>query len=199
MAEIGVFPRKESPGFIIYRTAVLLKAGLRRAFQVRGLDITPEQWSVLGSLWEEEGVHQSLLAEKTDKDRHNMTRILSLLEKRGLIRRKPDKDDRRRQRVYLTQSGKGLEFELVPVATEFMQQAFRGLTDQEMSFLKHILRQIASNLGDTPRPTGTARDGQGTATHSKPKRARRRRREAIPSYSVMGTNGSWADAERDED
>lgn len=199
MAEIGVFPRKESPGFVIYRTAVLLKAGLRRAFQIRGLAITPEQWSVLGSLWEEEGVHQSLLAEKTDKDRHNITRILSLLEKRGLIRRKPDKDDKRRQRVYLTQSGKALESELVPVATEFMRRAFRGLTDQEMSSLKHILRQIWSNVGDTSRPAGTARVGQGTAADSKPKRARRRRREAIPSYSVMGTNGSWAGAEPDEE
>jgi MarR family transcriptional regulator, organic hydroperoxide resistance regulator len=199
MAEIGVFPRKESPGFIIYRTAVLLKAGLRRAFQMKGLDITPEQWSVLGSLWEEEGVHQSLLADKTDKDRHNITRILSLLEQRGLILRKPDKDDKRRQRVFLTQSGKGLELELVPIATEFMRQAFQGLTDHEMSSLKHTLRRITSNLGDTSRPAGTARAGQGTAADSKPKRTRRRRRPAIHAYSGLGTNGSWAGAEADED
>lgn len=148
MAHINVFPRKESPGIIIYQTAVLLKAGLRRAFQTNGLDITPEQWSILGSLREEEGVHQSLLAERTNKDRHNTTRILNILEKRDLIRREQDRIDRRRQRIYLTEAGKSLELELEPIASEFLQQAFRGLSDGDVASLRRITARIIGNLGD---------------------------------------------------
>jgi DNA-binding MarR family transcriptional regulator len=161
MVEIVLFPRKESPGFMIYQTGVRLKAGLRRAFQKGGLDVTPEQWSVLGTLWNEEGIHQSLLAERTDKDRHNITRILDLLAKQGLIRRKADQHDKRRQLVYLTDAGKSLELQLAPIATEFLKKAFQALTEQEITKLMHILRQIKSNLGDPPSPADDAREGMG--------------------------------------
>ena len=157
MVEIVLLPRKQSLGFKIYQTGVHLKAGLRRAFQKRGLYVTPEQWSVLGTLWNEEGIHQSLLAEKTDNDRHNITRILDLLEKQDLIRRKPDQHDKRRQRVYLTDAGKKLEIRLAPIVTEFLRKAFQGLTEEELTELKHILNQIQSNLGDSPDPNDKVR------------------------------------------
>ena len=48
MVNMRLFPRKDSPGFLIRRTATLLKSGLREAFQEHGMDVTPEQWSVLG-------------------------------------------------------------------------------------------------------------------------------------------------------
>ncbi len=162
MPEIGVFPRNESPGFLIYRTAVLLKAGLRRAFQAKGLDVTPEQWSVLGSLWEREGVHQSRLAEKTEKDRHNITRILDLMEKRRLIQRKADRNDKRCQRIYLTEAGKELELELIPIAADFLDQAFDRLTDKDVSALKRILGQIMCNLGHSSADDGTRSGRRGT-------------------------------------
>jgi DNA-binding MarR family transcriptional regulator len=34
-------------------------------------DITPEQWGVLSRLWQSEGIHESKLAARTAKDRHN--------------------------------------------------------------------------------------------------------------------------------
>lgn len=150
MPEIGVFPRNESPGFLIYRTAVVLKAGLRRAFQAGGLDVTPEQWSVLGALWESEGVHQSRLAARTEKDRHNITRILDLMEKRRLIERKADRNDKRCQRIYLTEAGRKLELELVPIATDYLNQAFDRLSNEDVSTLRRILGQIMCNLGHSP-------------------------------------------------
>ncbi len=165
MVNMRLFPRKESPGFLIRRTATLLKTGLREAFQEHGMDVTPEQWSVLGSLWEKEGVHQSRLAEKTHKDRHNITRILDLLERRGLILRKADENDKRCQRVYLTEAGKELERTLVPIATEFLQYAFRGLTQKQVSMLKDILGHITGNLIHKKGAAGKARRGMRGSGH----------------------------------
>jgi DNA-binding MarR family transcriptional regulator len=144
---LNVFPRTESPGFVICQTSMCLKAGLHRAFQSEGYDITPEQWTVLSSLWEAEGVHQSLLAEKTAKDRHNIARILNLLEKGGLVRRQPDRGDLRRRKVYLTEAGRSLKPELVRVSIGFLEEAFAGMTQEDLSSLIRILRRILNNLG----------------------------------------------------
>lgn len=77
------FKQENSPGFIIHRLDTLLKLGLRNAFQEKGFDFTAEQWGVLFRLYGNEGIHQSELGDRTGKDRHNITRILNLLEKNG--------------------------------------------------------------------------------------------------------------------
>jgi DNA-binding MarR family transcriptional regulator len=144
--QFTVFPRQESPGFLIYRTACVLKAGLKRAFQAEGLGVTPEQWSVLSTLWEDEGVHQSMLAAKTAKDRHNMTRILNLLAKGGLVIRKPSPVDRRCQRVYLTSRGQTLAPKLIEIVTAFLGSAMDGVSEEDLAQLKRILGRIIHNV-----------------------------------------------------
>lgn len=141
-----IFPRSESPGFLIYQAAKRMKAGLHRAFQARGLNVTPEQWTVLCSLWEADSVHQSLLAERTAKDRHNITRILNLLEKSGLVRRVPDHGDRRCQRVCLTKEGKALKPKLVSIATDFLERSLSGLTQRDLDSMTRILGQVIKNV-----------------------------------------------------
>jgi DNA-binding MarR family transcriptional regulator len=111
--KVSVFPRSESPGFMILKASSLMNAKLSCVFQLRGFNVTPEQWSVLASLLEIDGIHQSLLAKKTAKDRHNITRMLNLLEKRGLIQRERHETDKRRLLVYLTTEGRELTTRLV--------------------------------------------------------------------------------------
>jgi DNA-binding MarR family transcriptional regulator len=140
---------KNSPGALITHTAHQLKTDLYRAFQARGFNITVEQWAVLNTLWEQEGVHQSYLAEKTYKDRPTMGRILDLLEVNGLIKRKPDPKDRRRHNIYLTRDGRGLKDDLNRVAIGALERAFHGLREEEVLILARILEHILANL-ETP-------------------------------------------------
>ncbi len=144
--KISVFPRSESPGFIIIRVSSLMNARLSCFLQTRGFDVTPEQWSVLACLFEIDGIHQSLLAKKTAKDRHNITRMLNVLEKRALIRRERHGTDKRRLLVYLTKEGRELTSKLVPIVTEFLQLGLSGLTQSDLGQMKQTLAQIATNL-----------------------------------------------------
>jgi DNA-binding MarR family transcriptional regulator len=148
--KISVFPRSKSPGFMILKASSLMNARLSWFFQVKGFNVTPEQWSVLGSLLEIDGIHQSLLGKKTAKDRHNITRMLNLLEKRGLIRRERHRTDKRLLLVYLTEEGRELTTKLVPVVTEFLQLALSGLTQSDLGQMKRTLAQIATNLETIP-------------------------------------------------
>jgi DNA-binding MarR family transcriptional regulator len=144
--ELNVFPLDNSQGYIIHRLDVQMSLGLQHAFQAKGFNITPEQWGVLNRLWEKEGIHQSALAERAAKDRHNITRILNLMEKNGFIFRTPDGEDKRRLNVYLTEEGKALKQKLIPIVMGFLQKCFEGLTQEEVQDLRRIHEHILKNL-----------------------------------------------------
>ncbi len=144
--ELNVFPLDNSQGYIIHRLDVQMSLGLQHAFQAKGFNITPEQWGVLNRLWEKEGIHQSALAERAAKDRHNITRILNLLEKNGFILRTPDGEDKRRLNVYLTEEGKALKQKLIPIVIDYLQKCFAGLTQEEVQDLKRVHKHILKNL-----------------------------------------------------
>jgi DNA-binding MarR family transcriptional regulator len=144
--ELNVFPLDNSQGYIIHRLDVQMSLGLQHAFQAKGFNITPEQWGVLNRLWENEGMHQSALAQRAAKDRHNITRILNLLEKNGFIFRTPDGEDKRRLNVYLTEEGKALKQKLIPIVIGFLQKCFEGLTQEEVQDLRRMHEHILKNL-----------------------------------------------------
>lgn len=154
-----VFPRRTSPGFVIYQAATRMKAGLTRAFQEKGFSVTPEQWGILSSLQECDGIHQSVLADRTAKDRHNVTRILNLLSRAGFVRREPHPIDKRCQRVFLTDKGRALQTELVPIVTGFLNRILEGLSKEDVEEMTRILGRIILNLEGSG-------DGRGSAlTH----------------------------------
>jgi len=140
------FRLNDSYGYLINLAAQRLKHELHLAFQARGYDITPEQWAVLNRLWEEDGLSQVELAERTFKDKPGTTRILTLLEAKGAVVRRPDESDGRVQRVFLTKTGKDLKDKLIPCAQEVLTKSGRNLTKEDIAKFKHTLNQILSNL-----------------------------------------------------
>lgn len=141
-----VFPLDNSMGYIVNSIAREMNACLYRSFREEGFEITPQQWAVLNRLWEMEGVHQSKLAKKTTKNRHNMTMILKQLENKGLIEKKTDQQDKRLQRVYLTKEGKALKSKLIPIAIEALEKIFSGVSQKDLRIVKNIHKTIIENL-----------------------------------------------------
>ena len=134
------------PGYMSHYLDTQLKIGLQRAFNAKGFKFTAVQFGVLSVLWQRDGIHQSELARKAGKDRHNMTRLLQLLEKRGHIERKPDSIDKRRYNIFLTKSGRSLQEKLAPIMAEFLEKALSGLSLNDLQQLHRINKHIISNL-----------------------------------------------------
>jgi DNA-binding MarR family transcriptional regulator len=131
-------------GFIVYRTALRMKAALQRAFKERGFAITPEQWGVLRVLWEDEGLSQRQIGDRLFKDKPNITRMLDVLESKKLICRQPT--DRRSYAIFLTDEGKKLQEELLPTVLAMQAKALRTLTTSELATLQDLLNRIYENL-----------------------------------------------------
>lgn len=66
------------------KVSMAINRMMYRNFRKKGLDITPEQWTVLAFLWKEDGVTQQTLCNSTFKDKPSMTRLIDNLTKQNL-------------------------------------------------------------------------------------------------------------------
>lgn len=109
-------------------------------------NITPEQVGIIRRLGEEEGITQKDLAIRMAKDQTNVTRLLDQLERKGLVTRNRNKDDRRSFLTYLTDEGKKLNEYIVPTEQEIMNIALRGISEERKALLKEIISEITENI-----------------------------------------------------
>ncbi|MGG1663334.1 MarR family winged helix-turn-helix transcriptional regulator [Brevibacillus sp. NRS-1366] len=131
-------------GVIVKRTDLKLNSYYQKV--VNPFHITIDQWMILVVLWEEEGLTQNELAERTYKDKTNIARMLFTMEERGFIHRVTDKKDRRSLHVYLTEKGRLLKDEILPPSIEAYQKTIAGLTEEEVIQFRKTLNIIYENV-----------------------------------------------------
>lgn len=102
----------------ILRTRMAFRRAMQRALKKRNTGITFEMLQILNCLWQEQGISQQILAERTAKDKACLTNLMNNLEKKGFVRREEDCNDRRNKRVYLTELGMDFQKEINPVIYE---------------------------------------------------------------------------------
>lgn len=131
-------------GFNLFTVNAGLKAGLTK--ELRPFAITHEQYAILAILHESDGMQQSVISDMLLKDRPNISRILERLQKKKLVRREADSQDRRAVRVYITPSGKKMFADIEQSVREFLTQAYRGLSQANQQQLTEMLGLISNNL-----------------------------------------------------
>jgi DNA-binding MarR family transcriptional regulator len=108
--------------------------------------ILATQWSVLRILWDIEGLTQVGLAERMRVEKASLTGVLEGMERRGLILRVRNEDDRRKINITLTAQGRRLKPQLLPHAAKINRKATRGMTDAETGQLRRLLAKLIQNL-----------------------------------------------------
>ena len=111
-----------------------------------GLDISMDQWLVLGPIWKNEGISQKGIAEYCQKDKTSVTKIINTLEKKNLVVRVPDQLDHRIKRIVLSNKGKELFHNVLPIMEQTRDELRSGVSDEEIDSLKAVLTKIYRNL-----------------------------------------------------
>ena len=104
------------------------------------------QWSLLRVLWHEDNLSQIEVANRMKIERASLTIMLNTVEKAGLIKRKVDAQDRRKQLISLTRKGRALQSVLVPIGIRVNEIALIGLSHHEISTLRSLLQRVVDNL-----------------------------------------------------
>tara|TARA_B100001250_G_scaffold83586_2_gene68977 strand:- start:3783 stop:4190 length:408 start_codon:yes stop_codon:yes gene_type:complete len=111
-----------------------------------GLDISLDQWLVLGPVWKNEGISQKNISEYSGKDKTSVTKIIDTLEKKNLVVRVADQLDHRVKRVVLSNKGRELFLNVMPVMSQTRDELRNGISDKEIESLKIVLNKIYKNL-----------------------------------------------------
>ena len=111
-----------------------------------GLDISMDQWIVLGPIWENDGVSHKEISEYCLKDKTSVTKIIDTLEKKNLVVRVSDQLDHRVKRVVLSNKAKELFLQAIPIMELTRDQLREGTTEQDIESLRSVLTKIYNNL-----------------------------------------------------
>lgn len=132
--------------FLTGKAYTALSRRLQKNLRGAGLEVTAEQWSILYALWEEEGLTQQELAQRTFREKTAITRIIDNMERRNLLIRVPDKGDRRTNLIYLTKVGRQLKGVCMEQANQTLKEALAGVDAGHIHIAKDTLKKVYENL-----------------------------------------------------
>ncbi|QBR04138.1 MarR family winged helix-turn-helix transcriptional regulator [Paraburkholderia pallida] len=136
--------QSEALGFVIRQVH---RAFVRKLVEhLAPYDISPAQWTALRALWRKDGYSQVELAQRLHVEKAALTAVLESLEKKELIRRERSNGDKRRWNVYLTRTGRRLEADLLPLASQIDSEALRGFSREQIGHFRQSLLQVLTNL-----------------------------------------------------
>ena len=129
--------------FLLGRLGIEVKAEVFEAFD--GLGASPYHYSVLALLDEGERATQATIADALGVNPSLLVGFLDNLEAEGLIERRRDPDDRRRQMVKATAKGRRRLAEFRALAQRLEDEALEPLDARERATLRDLLQRLAAN------------------------------------------------------
>ncbi len=129
-------------------------------------------WYFLRVLWEEDGLTQRELAQRTGMQEPTAVIALRGMQQAGWIRRQRSPQDGRKVAILLTPAGRALRETLLPEAHAVLDAAMRDMSAKERTTLVALLRRARASLaanardatksgGSRPSPGATKR-GRGS-------------------------------------
>lgn len=127
---------------------VAARQSLRHAIcaRARRFRLTTQQFWAMIVLRQNAGVTPGDLASGLLLDAPAASRLVALLVRRKLLEVRPDREDRRRTRLFLSEAGVALAEQLAPIEAEFQATVVRGMSDEELAVMRAGLRRIVANL-----------------------------------------------------
>ena len=141
-------PEYESINFLLRMICQAQRSQMSNALAEIGLYAGQEMF--LWHLWRQEGLTQSQLVERMCVQPPTVSKMLDRLEKAGLVESRPDAENSRLSRVYLTEQGNIRQRAVRAIWTNVEQRLTEGLTVEERIVLRRLLLQVHENLTRSP-------------------------------------------------
>lgn len=123
-----------------------LKKYLAEVFKKNNVNLTGEQYLVMDTLWNEGTLTQQAIAFIIQKDKNSVTQFIDNLEKKGLVTRSVAKDDRRVNKIVVTEKGMALKDSTKQLAIDTMNKALEGIPEEDIMTFVGVLKKVCSNI-----------------------------------------------------
>lgn len=140
---------KKRIGSLIYITGTLIRGFSTQTFAEKNFGLTPDQYVILYLLLEnDEIVCQRQLAEIMFKDRANISRIIDIMHKNGLVEKIPDSNGRKIYKLVVTEKGKELKEKVFQTDIYLRGEITKGISAKDLAVTFNTLEKMNMNIRD---------------------------------------------------
>jgi DNA-binding MarR family transcriptional regulator len=114
---------------------------------LKPFNLTPMQFTILASLGRWEGLNSAELSRRFNVTPQSMGEMVGNLERRGLVVRRSDPDNRRALKLELTNKGRGLVETCTAGMRKLEMELFSAFSPDELHDLRERLITLHEHLG----------------------------------------------------
>ena len=135
--------------FLPYQLSIVtnrISASFARLYSGK-FNLTVPEWRVMAVLGQQPGLSADEVCGETEMEKVPVSRAVSKLLDKGLLKRDFSGDDRRRSILRLSEAGYAMYAQIVPLALAYETELKATLTRDEQSQLKLLLDKLAGGHG----------------------------------------------------
>ncbi|WP_294405632.1 MarR family winged helix-turn-helix transcriptional regulator [uncultured Clostridium sp.] len=128
---------------ILYRKSQIYWAQVLKEY-----DITCAEYPVLIVLQKKDGITQEYISSVLNIDKSAITRVIQSLLGKGFIEKKKDDEDKRCNRIYLTEKGQASKGSIDKERKEWNTILTKNISQEKLYEVLEILSQMADNISE---------------------------------------------------
>lgn len=135
--------------FLPYRLSVLatiVSQGFARLYSER-FGISIPEWRVIAMLGQHRTLTSKAIGERTHMHKTMVSRAVTDLERHGLVSRLPNRADKREAFLSLTEAGKRIYHEVVPLARDYAARLTTELSEADRAAFDRIVTVLRERSG----------------------------------------------------
>ena len=126
---------------ILYRKGLIYKN-----IHLKEIDITASEQPFMSALFWQDGVSQDLLSRYLYIDKASTARVIQSLIKKGLVTKEKDKDDKRINRIFLTEKGRNCREDIFSVLDDWGDILTSDMPPEEKDIAYDYLERMVKNV-----------------------------------------------------
>lgn len=130
----------------LFKLVHAVKRNVHEKIEALDLDIAPMHVRVLKIITKKPQCTAVDIANFLDRDKAQVTRLLSALIKQELIVKEPNPEDKRSQCLAITERGNTIVEQLTDVDSEMFEKMKIGIDSEELATFERVAKAMAQNL-----------------------------------------------------
>ncbi|GMM88541.1 MarR family winged helix-turn-helix transcriptional regulator [Vibrio fortis] len=130
----------------LFKLVHAVKRNVHEKIEALDLDIAPMHVRVLKIITKKPQCTAVDIANFLDRDKAQVTRLLSALIKQELIVKEPNPEDKRSQCLAITEGGKAIVDQLTEVDSEMFEKMKIGIDSDELATFERVAKAMSQNL-----------------------------------------------------
>jgi len=130
------------------KTMKIIDNRIGEVFELNGIEFTKMQFVLMKIVSSNEGINQNELAIFANRDKSSLTRLITILEKKGFLARVPSREDKRVNTLIVTRKGSSMLQKAIPVILETIAVFENGITQEEIENTINTIKKIQKNISE---------------------------------------------------